>query len=110
MSIKYTDGARAFIYSLAVLTAITLAAISILIISIVDPTPRKITFNAPEFITTQKDNDFGCRFERALQVINVDDLAEWLITANSNAICLKKKSEEFWIVYALEELKNDIDF
>ncbi|MCR2796173.1 hypothetical protein NQ094_09080 [Enterobacter kobei] len=104
---RYTDGARALIYTIAAAAVLAFAAISILIVSPIDPTPHRITtFYAPEFLPTKMDADFGCQSERALQVIIVDDVAKWLITTNRNAVCMKKKANGFWVIYAAKELKK----
>lgn len=104
MSTRYTEGARAFIYSIAAALVLAIGAIAVLIASIIDPAPRRITFNAPEFMPSQVENELGCQFERALQVIIIDDLAEWLNATDRRVLCLKKKSDGSWVVFAFEQL------
>lgn len=106
MSRRYTEGARAFIFILLTSIALTLCAMGVVFINYIDPAPKKITFNVPEFVPAKLDNDTGCQLERALHVLFVDDLAEWLTATDSSAFCLKKKSEGYWVIYALDEMKN----
>lgn len=68
--------------------------------------PKKDYFNVPELLPAKSENDNECQFERALQVIFVDDLAEWLTTTDRRSFCLKKKSEGYWVIYAINEMKN----
>jgi hypothetical protein len=108
MSRRYTEGARAFIFIIFISLALTLCAIAIVLFSYLDPATKRITFNAPEFVPTKFENDVECQLGRALQVIFVDDLAEWLNATDRRAFCLKKKSEGYWVIYAMDEMKNNI--
>ncbi|EMJ7956547.1 hypothetical protein ACUYGN_13610 [Enterobacter chengduensis] len=104
----YTEGARALIIIIFSSLALTLCAIAIVFISYIDPEPKRITFNVPEFVPTKIENDVECQLERALQVIFVDDLVEWLNTSDRRAFCMKKKSEGYWVIYAMDEMKNNM--
>lgn len=106
MSRRYTEGARAFIFILFTSLALTLCAIGLVVINYIEPAPKSITFNVPEFLPAKSENDTECQLERALQVIFVEDLAEWLTASDRRAFCLKKKSEGYWVIYAMDEMKN----
>lgn len=105
MTRKYTDGAKALIGSLIAAGILALAAIIVLIISLVEPSPRKITFNIPEFIPEEIEKN--CNFKRPLATTTVDGLPEWLQASTVDMICIKNKSEGFWIIYPFEPLSND---
>ncbi|MCY0771282.1 hypothetical protein OWK27_00945 [Enterobacter cloacae complex sp. 2022EL-00788] len=106
MSRRYTEGARAFIFILFTSIVLTLCAIGVVFINFIEPAPKRLTFNVPEFLPAKSENDTECQLERALHVLFVDDLSEWLTTTDRHAFCLKKKSEGFWVIYAMNEMKN----
>ncbi|MEP9266179.1 hypothetical protein [Enterobacter asburiae] len=108
MSRRYTEGARAFIFIIFTSIALTLCAIGVAFISYIDPVPKKITFNVPELLPAKSENDIKCQLERALHVIFVDDLSEWLTETDRRAFCLKKKSDGYWVIYEIGEMKNSV--
>lgn len=106
LHVNTLHGRRTFVYlSIVAALALAIGAIAVLIANVIDPAPKRIIFNAPEFIHSQIENELGCQFERALQVIMIDDLSEWLNTTNRRVLCLKKKSAGSWGIFAFEQLK-----
>jgi hypothetical protein len=100
MTRKITDGAKAFIGSLFAAGVLAVAAIIILIISIIEPSRGKSAFNVAEFIPEKIEKN--CYFERPLATITIEGLAEWLETSTRDTICIRKKTGEFWIIYPFE--------
>lgn len=100
MQKKYSDGARALIGTLLAAGALAFAAIVILIMNLIEPSSRKISYNVPEPIPTKIVSE--CKFERPLATIAIEGLGEWLETSTMNTICIKKKSEGFWFIYEFE--------
>lgn len=107
MSKRYTDGARAFIYSILGAILLTVGAVVVLIVSLIDPSPRKMEFNAAEFIPTKNDSDDGCRFDWPSEIVPVEKMAEWLNASDRRIICMKKKSDGFWVIFDFEPPKDN---
>lgn len=106
MSTQYTDGAKALIYSIIAAIVLAISAIVVLIISLTAPEPRRIHFKSLEPIPVQRNVDFGCQFERILQVIAAEDIGDWLEESNGDTVCLRKKPDGFWVIFAFKPPKK----
>ncbi|MEW5494357.1 hypothetical protein ABGT23_01705 [Enterobacter cloacae] len=107
MSIRYTKGARAFICIIYTAILLILCTVGILIVRFIDPASKRVEYNVPELIPTNSDSGDECQFERVLKVILVDDFPEWITATDRAAFCLKKKSEGYWVIYALGKTKQN---
>lgn len=106
MSTQYTDGAKALIYSIIAAIVLAIGAIVVLIISLTAPEPRRIQFKSLELIPIQRNDDYGCQFERILQVIAAEDIGGWLEESRGDTVCLRKKPDGFWEISAFKSPKK----
>ena len=109
MSRRYTEGARALLIIGFTFLSLTSCMLGFLIIESLDPSPKTIKYSFPEFIPVELEKSFECQFDRAVQIIFVDDLVEWLTTSDGHAYCLRRKSPGQWIIYVLDEMKTTAD-
>lgn len=105
MTRKYSDGAKALIGTLIAAGFLAVAAISVLIISLVEPSRGKIAFNVPEF--TPEKTEKKCHFEKPIASLSIEGLEEWLQTSTVETICIRKKQDGFWIIYPFELLSKN---